>query len=110
MTSAYVPITITSLTQYYPSLFQLAGGTRTYALDPSNNDVNPYLPPPIEGTRLRFVRSSSGANQATVRASRRATIAGSETTEMELDNIGDCIVLVAVDGDWQPLNPVTHAA
>lgn len=110
MTSAYVPITISDLTQYYPSLFQLAGGMRTYCLDPESNNVNPYLPPPVEGTRIRFVRSSGGGNDATVRASRRATLYGSETATVSLDHIGDCIDLVAVDGDWHPLNPMTHAA
>jgi hypothetical protein len=105
MNTRTTPVSYAEVTAVYPSLFGLSGGSRTYGLNASGNQVIQYLPAPTAGTRLRFFAVNT-TNAVTIRGSSRAPVLGSTSFSISLTNKGDCLELQAnaAGTDWTPIN------
>lgn len=94
---------IRTISRLYPSFFALAGGLRIYEIDAATGARWPSVPAHVVGTLVLFF-ALDATNEILIRAKSASAIAGDTTLEVELENNGDALLLLATSTGWEPIN------
>ena len=89
-----IPFRVSELTAYRPSLGFPKAGIFVYRLNASNNEISAYVPNLEAGTMVLFV-AVNVTNAISVSAKNKGAINGSTTFSIDLDNVGDTLILTA---------------
>lgn len=94
---------IRTIDRLRPSFFGLSGGLSIYEIDASSGKRWPTVPEPVNGTAILFY-ALDATSQILIKAKASASINGSTTEELELENVGDAVLIIADGDDWRVLN------
>ena len=110
MDTRTMPTTYRTLATYWPSLFSLSGGRRVYGINCTSTHVHVYLPPPVDGTEMLFVRLSAGTNRAMVLGCTKGPLQESTSLQAHLRELGSAVYVVADEEEntWRIVTPGTY--